>query len=457
MTFAGAAIYAVQEARIDDRIDLNISQEVDEFAQFQRTGVDPETGERFTELPRLFEVALERNVADEHQVILAFVGDRVAYYSETGGAQQLVDSRALGRAVADRLSEERLQSRFGSVDTAAGPVRFAMLPVSSGDVRGAWVVAYLAERENAEFGDVMRTYVVVALLALLVVAVVGWFVAGALLAPLRLVRQTAQEIGESDLSRRIEVTGTDDVSALARTFNAMLDRLEGAFTAQRAFLDDAGHELRTPITVVRGNIELLDTGDPDEVDAVRALVLDELDRMSRLVDDLTLLAKAERPDFVRPGPVDLGEVTDDLVTRLPALGDRAWTVDARAGEVVSADRQRLTQALMQLAANALRATPEGAEIAVGSRVDRARREVHLWVRDTGTGVAPEDRERIFARFSRGRTAEPTEGSGLGLAIVSAIAEAHSGSVRLDSTPGQGARFTLVLPYVPATRTERVTA
>jgi signal transduction histidine kinase len=209
--------------------------------------------------------------------------------------------------------------------------------------------------------------------------------------------------------------------------------------------------------VVRGNIELLDTGDPDEVDAVRALVLDELDRMSRLVDDLTLLAKAERPDFVRPGPVDLGEVTDELVTRLPALGDRAWTVDARAGEVVTADRQRLTQALLQLAANAVRATPEGAEIAVGSRVDRARREVHLWVRDTGTGVAPEDRERIFARFSRGRSAEPTEGSGLGLAIVSAIAEAHSGSVRLDSTPGQGATFTLVLPYVPATRTELVTA
>jgi signal transduction histidine kinase len=112
--------------------------------------------------------------------------------------------------------------------------------------------------------------------------------------------------------------------------------------------------------------------------------------------------------------------------------------------------------MLQLAANAVRATTDGAEIAIGSRVDQARREVQLWVRDTGTGVAPEDRDRIFARFARGGDADPTEGSGLGLAIVSAIAEAHSGSVRLDSTPGQGATFTLVLPYVPVTRTELVT-
>ena len=327
----------------------------------------------------------------------------------------------------ERLGRARPTSTFGEVDTARGPVRFAVLPVSAGDQRGAWVVTYLVEGEEGEFTDVLWTYVVVALVALLVVGLVGWFVAGALLAPLRTLRQTAQDISETDLSRRIEVSGTDDVSALAHTFNSMLDRLEGAFVAQRAFLDDAGHELRTPITVVRGNIELLDTADASDVDGVRALVLDELDRMTRLVDELTLLAKAQRPDFVRPAPVDLGSLTDEIEARLPTLGDRRWSVDERADGVVVADRQRLTQAVLQLASNAVGATQEGAEIAIGTRVEPTAGHVLVWVRDTGTGVPPEDRDRIFDRFARGADADRGDGSGLGLSIVSAIAEGHHGS------------------------------
>jgi two-component system OmpR family sensor kinase len=456
MTLAGAAVYAVQAARINDRIDRDISQEVQEFARFQRTGIDPETGEPFTDLSRLFEVALQRNVADEHQTILAFVDGRVAFYSQTGSASRLVRSSTLLRAVSATLSSDPPRSEYGSINTPAGPVRFAVLPVTAGESRGAWVVTYLTEREGAEFGDVMRTYVVVALAALLVVGAVGWFVAGALLAPVRVVRQTAQEIGETDLSRRIEVTGTDDVSALASTFNAMLDRIEGAFTAQRAFLDDAGHELRTPITVVRGNIELLDATDPQEVEEVRDLVLGELDRMSRLVDDLTLLAKAERPDFVRPGPIELVDLTDDIVSRLPALAARDWRVDARADGTVLGDPQRLTQAVLQLAANAVRVTGAGDEIGVGTRVDPVRREVSLWLRDTGPGVPPEDQPRIFERFARGRDADPADGSGLGLAIVAAIAEGHAGRATVDSVAGGGATFTISFPCVRPQAPARLT-
>jgi signal transduction histidine kinase len=259
------------------------------------------------------------------------------------------------------------------------------------------------------------------------------------------------------LSRRIEVTGTDDVYALAATFNAMLDRLEAAFTAQRSFLDDAGHELRTPITVVRGNIELLDSTDARDVEEVRALVLDELDRMARLVDELTLLAKAQRPDFVRVGPVDLSSFTDDLMLLLQPLGARGWVLESRAADVITADRQRLTQAVLQLAKNAVGATSEGDVIAVGTSVDRIRREVRVWVRDTGSGVPPEDRTRIFERFARGGTADLVEGSGLGLAIVAAIAEGHGGTVELDSTVGCGSTFTLLLPYVAAPRPEAVPA
>jgi signal transduction histidine kinase len=229
----------------------------------------------------------------------------------------------------------------------------------------------------------------------------------------------------------------------------MLDRLDSAFAAQQRFLDDAGHELRTPVTVVRGHLEVLNVRDPGEVAEVRDLALDELDRTGRLIGDLTLLAKARRPDFVRPAPVDLARLTEEVADKASALGPRRWTVEARAEAVVHADQQRLTQALLQLADNAVKHTRDGDQIAIGSAATRS--QARLWVRDQGPGVAPADVERIFERFGRAAAASGRneEGSGLGLAIVTAIAEAHGGRVGLDSRPGHGATFTLMFPLAGA--------
>jgi signal transduction histidine kinase len=165
--------------------------------------------------------------------------------------------------------------------------------------------------------------------------------------------------------------------------------------------------------------------------------------MSRLVEDLILLAKARRPDFIRDETVHLGTLTDDVLDKARALGDRRWTADGHADVTISGDEQRLTQALLQLAHNAAKFTQPGDVIAVGSKVVDAA--VHLWVRDEGSGVPPQDRERIFERFGRAEAGRGIEGSGLGLAIVSAIAEGHGGRVELDDTPRRGAQFTLVLP------------
>lgn len=149
------------------------------------------------------------------------------------------------------------------------------------------------------------------------------------------------------------MVGTDDVAQLARTFNTMLDRLEVAFLAQREFVDNAGHELRTPITVIRGHLELMGD-DPGEREETRALVLDELARMNRMVDDLLVLAKSERPDFLKLEEVNLTELTVEVVAKARGMADRAWRVDATADAVIVADGQRLTQALMQLVSNAVR-------------------------------------------------------------------------------------------------------
>jgi len=269
-----------------------------------------------------------------------------------------------------------------------------------------------------------------------------WSVAGRILSPVRALTRTAQQISDTDLSQRIAVRGNDELTELTRTVNAMLDRLQTAFRSQRDFVNDAGHELRTPITIIRGHLELLGD-DTRELAETTPLVLDELDRMSRFVDDLLILAKAQRPDFLHLEAVDVAALTGEIVSKARPLADRHWRLEGTGGARIVADRQRVTQAVMQLATNATQHTAPGDTIAIGSAVvDGA---VRFWVRDTGEGVPRAEQSRIFERFARASGSRRSSGAGLGLAIVRAIAEAHRGSIELTSRPGAGATFTLVLP------------
>ena len=317
-----------------------------------------------------------------------------------------------------------------------------------GDETGALLVVAFLDEDRAELESTMRTYAIVALLSLFLITWVAWLQSGRLLAPLRTLRRTADEISATDLSRRVPETGNDDITALTRTVNGMLDRLQAAFVGQRQFLDDAGHELKTPLTVLRGHLELLDTGDMAEVAETRALLLDEVDRMSRLVADLILLAKSDRPDFLTLTRTDPAELVTAVLAKARALGDRAWVLDEAPREDlrVVADEQRLTQALLQLADNAVKHTTAGQEIGIGARLEPGT--LTLWVRDTGPGVRPQDRDRIFERFGRADVPPGDEGFGLGLSIVGAIARSHAGTAYVDDGPaGTGARFVIRLPAV----------
>ena len=259
-----------------------------------------------------------------------------------------------------------------------------------GGETGALIVVTYYGDARAGLMDTIQTYIVVALLSLLVITAFAAAQSGRLLAPLRTLRETADEITDTDLSRRLPETGNDDITALTRTFNRMLDRLEAAFVGQRQFLDDAGHELKTPLTVLRGHLELLDVGSPAEIAETRELLLDEIDRMSRLVGELILLAKSDRPDFVTPRPVDLAGLTVDTLAKARGLGDRAWTLDETASVTVPLDEQRLTQALLQLCDNAVKHT--------GAR-RRGRPRVVVRRRDRAA-LGPRHRPRGRARGPR---------------------------------------------------------
>src|SRR5699024_5981025 len=200
---------------------------------------------------------------------------------------------------------------------------------------------------------------------------------------------------------------------MTRSVNAMLDRLEGAFQAKDQLIHDVSHELRTPLTIVRGHLEVLDVGDRDDVVSTRELTLDELHRMNRVVDDLTTLAQADHPEFVQPTPIELGTLTDEVYDKARGLGQRRWLIDSRAEGTALLDRQRLTQAWLQLAANAVKFSPPDSVISMGSAVSDG--SIRLSVRDQGRGISAEDMERIFERFAR--TDTTAAGSGLGLAIV----------------------------------------
>ncbi len=424
---------------VDSRIDASLVQETDEVQRLA-TGRDPESGERFAgDVARIFDVFLARNIPTRNEVYLTFVEGRPYRRS-----QRIVTPRyRLDRdgALARRWAAVTEPERGRIVESPAGVIDYLAVPLESGGaVRGVFVAAYFRDLELRIIYPAVWGAVAVGAVTLLVGSLLAWRVAEGVLRPVRLVTGTAQSISEGDLTRRIEVTGRDEVAALAATFNDMLDRLEAAFATQRRFVDDAGHELRTPITVIRGHLELLED-DPVERRKTLDLVMDELDRMQRIVEDLLVLAKAEQPDFLAPDTVDLDALTHEVLAKTAAIAERDWRLDRTGRGVVVADRQRLTQALMQLAQNAAQHTREGDTIALGSSLRDG--EARLWVRDTGPGVPPEQRDRIFRRFARGAGARRSEGAGIGLAIVKAIAEAHHGRVELDSA--RGATFTVIIP------------
>jgi two-component system OmpR family sensor kinase len=213
--------------------------------------------------------------------------------------------------------------------------------------------------------------------------------------------------------------------------------------SERTFVHDVSHELRDPITICLGHLELLGE-DPEERRKTIALVMEELNRMGTIVDDLQLLAEAEQPNFLRLEPIDIELFAHELADKASALAPRRWALDRTGDGTFTADPGRLTEAVMNLVRNSVQHTDAGDTVAIGTSLSRT--EVRIWVRDTGPGISLSDQARIFDPFTRGKDAHRRyRGGGLGLAIVGVIAEAHGGRVDVASRPGEGSTFTIVLP------------
>jgi heavy metal sensor kinase len=286
--------------------------------------------------------------------------------------------------------------------------------------------------------------------ALLLAGLGGWLSARRALAPVDHMAETANRISAEHLTQRIQETGAEDeLDRLAKTLNEMLERLDAAFTQIRRFSADASHELQTPLTILKGELEvaLRSSRTPEEYQATLRSALEEIDRIASLVEGLLVLARAEAGALrVDRQPLDLAQLAEEVYWQVKGLADSRsieLQMTPTAPLIFRGDRERLRRLLLNLLDNGIKHTPPGGRVALTLQV--CGEWACLRVADTGVGIAPQDRDRIFQPFYRAPEALSERGVGLGLAIARSIALAHGGAIRVQSEPGRGSQFDVRLP------------
>jgi two-component system, OmpR family, sensor kinase len=358
-----------------------------------------------------------------------------------------------------------------TVSATDGDTSWRVVVVSLDD-GGALVLGTSLSDVDHTVHRLQTVVVVTSTITLVVLGVVGWGLVRRRLHNLVVVEKTARAIAEGDLTHRVPVVGErNEVARLAVAMNVMLDRIESSFELQREseeearrseermrqFVGDASHELRTPLTSIRGFAELhqrqLANGDEPSPDLVERVGREAM-RMSKLVEDLLLLARLDQHRPLEHEPVDLGALAADVVVgaQVTAPDHDVVLVEEGSSTVVCGDELRLRQVISNLVTNACTHTPAGTHVIVmvGVRDD----DVMVEVADDGTGMDADDAARVFERFYRSdpSRARVTGGSGLGLAIVAGLVEAQGGRVELETAPGEGSRFVVRFP--PLSSVER---
>lgn len=414
------------------------------------------------------ESSLNRQIAADEQNAIALIADALkgsdasgaidpalmVEVASTGQSVQVLD--ASGDVVASSLSPAGNVTVAGTgvTPSAAGDQSVRRATVNVGASRFTIVVSSPLQPMRQSVRAVTRALLVVLPVLVAAVALLTWFLAGRALRPVEAIRGEVERIGAATLRNRVPAPGTgDEVDRLAATMNAMLDRIESASVRQQQFVADASHELRSPVTAIRTQLEVArHIGAPTDWEAMIDEMLAEEARLEATISDLLLSASLdEGAPIPNAEAVDFGQVVDAIVARSP----RGGPLVTRSGEPggvateVYGSRVQLERAIGNLVDNASRF----ASSTVAVSVDAADGVVVICVDDDGPGIAEGDRERIFERFTRlddhrARSATGAGGAGLGLALVRQIATRHGGEVHVEDAPSGGARFVLTLPAAP---------
>lgn len=418
-------------------VDDHLAREARELSLLSQRAIDPKTGLAISDPKVLLELYITRTIPDPNETMFV-LSDSLVFARTTDSPPVRLD---LDEEFLNLVNQTQ-QVKFGDWDTEVGNARYVVVPVSSAERSGALVAIIFSDQDSAPMRDLLFRFVLIAVFALIGMLAIGYLVAGRIFRPIQSLTDFAKEVGEDQLQTRLPLTGSgDELDQLASEFNRMLQRLEEAFRSQKEFVDIAGHELRTPLTIVRGHLDLMQQN-PAETESSMPIIRDELERMSRLVQDLQTLTKASSPDFVQLAEVDLVALAADLKSKIMTLTKRKISVDADKGEW-NLDAQRISQAVLQLVENAIKYTPARSKIGVS--IQLGEESLSISVSDNGPGVPAELRGQIWEPFVRGKGQQNIEGSGIGLSLVLAVARAHGGVAKVEDNPGGGAKFVIEIP------------
>lgn len=441
MTGLVVTVHSAMQAATAHQANQEVVQELGEFRQFVAEGRDPLTAQPFTDTERVFEVYLTRQRPDDYELLVARAdGGRVQTAAGSAVEGSEFDLTADPAWVARVLDEPS-----GLATSPAGEIRWSRDAVVGADGRtGRLAVVVLVDPLNAAVTRTTQLMVLIGLGVLVIIAVMAWFVAGQILRPARAVREAAADITQNDLSRRIPVTGKDDIAELAVQFNAMLDRLQAAFTAEQDFVAQASQELRVLLGSIRSRLSATETGGSA---ADLAYLFGELDRVERALTDLETLASADTPGFLTAdAALALPEFAARMETDVRPLGARDWRLARVPHTWVTIDATRVLEAIRLLAQNAVEHTYPGGRIEIACRIfrdDDGTRMLDVSVTDDGEGITG-DVATLFDTFTRAAAPDGLHRAGLGLAVVKAIAQAHGGWAYVDSAPGRGATVGITL-------------
>ena len=453
-TLIGAISYPLLQymvyKQVDQRVEENLEEEVENFREeFQKwQEQDPPS----IDFKTFIDNFLNTNIPEDDNYFLFYLDDKF-YRSEPKALTKLFPP---GSEVKNLWSTERQKGKkkgeIATREPEVGNILYRMVPLSiDSDIKGQFYELHTTYGERQEAIELFKPLAQVIAGVIILSFAGAWIATGIVLRPVRELSLKASSISQDpDLSKRLPIKslstclpieGSGEMYQLTITFNQMMDRLEQVFEHQKEFMRDVNHQLRTPITCIQGHLEVMGD-DPQEKQQTLELVFDEIGRIERLLGDLSLLAKSDRPDFLRWETVEIEYLTSEIYQKAKVLAKRKWKLEVNAQGKIIVDRQKLTEAIMNLVENAVKHTQEQDQIIIGSSLHQE--EIRFWVRDSGEGIPPEEQKQIFQRFFRGKNRH-SFGSGLGLSIVQVITAAHSGKVQLWSRPQIGSEFILVIP------------
>ena len=414
-------------ADISRSANTDVTHEVKELQNFASTGVDPRTSQPFTSTTRLMEVYRDGQQLTDREAV-------IVYNHATGKATQAsgASAPALDLTSTDPLFVKMLQSPSGATSYGSGEVRWARVELEPDDPSqhlSVITMSFTASRVD-QLNATIWLMVGISAAVLVLTGVVGLLVARQILRPLHDLRAAAASVSTQDLNRRLPVKGRDDIAGLTEEFNGMLDRLQEAFDGQTQFVLRAHQEISGPLAVMDARL----ASQP----ATRTVLQQrtQIAELQRVLDD-----------FAHPTPdVEITELARTLLDDVEAMAPGRWRFDLRARGTATLDVERMRQATGHLARNGLQHGDGPLTLTIAPGTDGyGRSGLEISVTDEGPGLADDDVDWLFERFTHGEADGEPRGSGLGLAIVRAIADAHDGTVFAVSASGQGATVGLRIP------------